>query len=76
MRRKEITGMLGLTNINDQEFDVFAKIGTEAEDLVLIDNLLTIMRSFNLMNKRKGMKVKLRTMIEEYMNHVTEKTCK
>jgi hypothetical protein len=70
-KAKEITGILGLTNINDEEFDVFAAIGTSAEDLIMIDNMMSIMRTYQLMNKRKGVKVKLKQLLDEYLNNIT-----
>ncbi|MDR0692563.1 MAG: hypothetical protein LBF69_05955 [Prevotellaceae bacterium] len=72
MKKKEITALLGLTNINDAEFNVFAATGISAENLTIINNMLTIMRSFHLMNKRKGLKVKLKQQIEEYLTFITE----
>jgi hypothetical protein len=72
MIQKEITALLGLTNINDEEFNVFAATGISAENLTIIDNMLTIMRSSQLMNKRKGLKVKLKQQIEEYLTFITE----
>ncbi|MDR2291877.1 MAG: hypothetical protein LBE11_00180 [Prevotellaceae bacterium] len=70
MKTKEITEILGLTNINDEEFNVFAAIGTPAEDLVIIDNMLSLMRTYQLMNKRKGVKIKLKQMLGEYINNI------
>ncbi|MDR0677693.1 MAG: hypothetical protein LBF57_03410 [Holosporaceae bacterium] len=67
-----MTVILGLTNINDEEFDVFASAGVSSENLILIDNMLSIMRSHQLMNKRKGLKVKLKQQIEEYITFITE----
>ena len=72
MKQKEITALVGLTNINDEEFDIFAATGISAENLTIINNMLTIMRSFQLMNKRKGLKVKLRQQIDEYLTFITQ----
>jgi hypothetical protein len=72
MKTREMTVILGLTNINDEEFDVFASAGVSSENLILIDNMLSIMRSHQLMNKRKGLKVKLKQQIEEYITFITE----
>jgi hypothetical protein len=34
--------------------------------------MLTVMRSFQLMNKRRGVKVKLKQQLDEYLTFITE----
>ena len=67
-RTHEVTRQLGLTNISDEEFDVFAQIKCGAGNLMAIDHMLTIIKSYNLMNRRRGQKIKLQKLIEEYIN--------